>query len=183
MKASLLIRRYRFILFIFAGMIVGTVLFNIFIKLKITDADLLGNDYLAIYDSVRINGITVWKYVLKSRMKWLVFLVLAGITKIRIPIYALFTMAAGAGILISIMVLKYGLMGIAVFLISIFPQFIFYGIMYVLMLKIFIESTGLVGMRKNLILAGIIIAMFIVGTYMEAFLNPIALKKMYMLIF
>lgn len=45
-------------------MIVGTVLFNIFIKLKITDADLLGNDYLAIYDSVRINGITVWKYVL-----------------------------------------------------------------------------------------------------------------------
>ena len=185
MKASLLIRRYRFILFIFAGMIVGTVLFNIFIKLKITDADLLGNDYLAIYDSVRINGITVWKYVLKSRMKWLVFLVLAGITKIRIPIYALFTMAAGAesGILISIMVLKYGLMGIAVFLISIFPQFIFYGIMYVLMLKIFIESTGLVGMRKNLILAGIIIAMFIAGTYMEAFLNPIALKKMYMLIF
>ena len=141
MKASLLIRRYRFILFIFAGMIVGTVLFNIFIKLKITDADLLGNDYLAIYDSVRINGITVWKYVLKSRMKWMVFLVLAGITKIRIPIYALFTMAAGAGsgILISIMVLKYGLMGIAVFLISIFPQFIFYGIMYVLMLKIFIE--------------------------------------------
>lgn len=96
MKASLLIRRYRFILFIFAGMIVGTVLFNIFIKLKITDADLLGNDYLAIYDSVRINGITVWKYVLKSRMKWLVFLVLAGITKIRIPIYALFTMAAGS---------------------------------------------------------------------------------------
>ena len=183
MKASLLIRRYRFILFIFAGMIVGTVLFNIFIKLKITDADLLGNDYLAIYDSVRINGITVWKYVLKSRMKWLVFLVLAGITKIRIPIYALFTMAAGSGILISIMVLKYGLMGIAVFLISIFPQFIFYGIMYVLMLKIFIESTGLVGMRKNLILAGIIIAMFIAGTYMEAFLNPIALKKMYMLIF
>ena len=65
-------------------MIVGTVLFNIFIKLKITNADLLGNDYLAIYDSVRINGITVWKYVLKSRMKWLVFLVLAGITKIRI---------------------------------------------------------------------------------------------------
>ena len=129
MKASLLIRKYRFILFIFAGMIVGTVLFNIFIKLKITNADLLGNDYLAIYDSVRINGITVWKYVLKSRMKWLVFLVLAGITKIRIPIYALFTMAAGAGsgILISIMVLKYGLMGIAVFLISIFPQFIFYG--------------------------------------------------------
>lgn len=185
MKASLLIRRYRFILFIFAGMIVGTVLFNIFIKLKITDADLLGNDYLAIYDSVRINGVTVWKYVLKSRMKWLVFLVLAGITKIRIPIYALFTMAAGAGsgILISVMVLKYGLMGIAVFLISIFPQFIFYGIMYVLMLKIFIESTGLVGMRKNLILAGIIIAMFIAGTYMEAFLNPIALKKLYMLIF
>ena len=161
------------------------MLINIFIKLKITDADLLGNDYLAIYDSVRINGITVWKYVLKSRMKWLVFLVLAGITKIRIPIYALFTMAAGAGsgILISIMVLKYGLMGIAVFLISIFPQFIFYGIMYVLMLKIFIESTGLVGMRKNLILAGIVIAMFIAGTYMEAFLNPIALKKMYMLIF
>ena len=118
-------------------------------------------------------------------MKWLVFLVLAGITKIRIPIYALFTMAAGAGsgILISIMVLKYGLMGIAVFLISIFPQFIFYGIMYVLMLKIFIESTGLAGMRKNLILAGIIIAMFIAGTYMEAFLNPIALKKLYMLIF
>lgn len=62
-------------------------------------------------------------------------------------------------------------------MISIFPQFIFYGIMYVLMLKIFIESTGLVGMRKNLILAGIIIAMFIAGTYMEAFLNPIALKK------
>ena len=183
MKASLLIRRYRFILFIFAGMIVGTVLFNIFIKLKITDADLLGNDYLAIYDSVRINGITVWKYVLKSRMKWLVFLVLAGITKIRIPIYGLFTMAGGSGILISIMVLKYGLMGIAVFLISIFPQFIFYGIMYVLMLKIFIESTGLVGMRKNLILAGIVIAMFVAGTYMEAFLNPIALKKMYMLIF
>ena len=57
----------------------------------------------------------MWKYVLKSRMKWLVFLVLAGITKIRIPIYALFTMAAGAGsgILISIMVLKYGLMAIS----------------------------------------------------------------------
>ena len=38
-------------------------------------------------------------------------------------------------------------------------------------------------MRKNLILAGIIIAMFIAGTYMEAFLNPIALKKLYMLIY
>ena len=37
--------------------------------------------------------------------------------------------------------------------------------------------------EKNLILAGIIFAMFIAGTYMEAFLNPIALKKMYMLIF
>ena len=49
----------------------------------------------------------------------------------------------------------------------------------IMCLLLFGKETGF----EFLFIPIIIIAMFIAGTYMEAFLNPIALKKMYMLIF
>ncbi len=185
MGKELIFRRYRYIILIFIGMLLGTALINILIKMGVSTIDFLGSDYLAVYETVTVSGSMVWKYVIKARLKWFVFLAMGGITKFSILIFSLFVIGVGisSGALISASVTKYGMWGILVFVISIFPQFVLYAISFVIILKMFGNDRAVFKTKHKVILFFAAVVALVAGTYLEAVINPILLRKLYILMY
>lgn len=185
MGIELIFRKYRYIILVFTGMLLGTALINILIRMGVSAADFLGSDYLAVYETVTVSSNMVWKYVLKARLKWFVFLVMGGVTKFSRLIFSLFVICIGvsSGALISASVTKYGIWGVLVFLISIFPQFVLYIFSFLIILKLFGRDRAVLKTEHKLLLFLAAAALLIAGSYLEASVNPLLLRKLYILMY
>ena len=152
-----------------AGLITGTLFFNITIKMqvfKVSDfldfteyMKMLENIYLAIFCSLFDYGVSVF-----------------------------------TGILISAMVLKYGWTGLVGGTCFLFPQYFFYGMIFVIV-YIYLFRNAAIGnfytvisrgrrgthtlLKDRIIIILFIIGLFFVGCYIEAYISPSILKKIF----
>lgn len=134
-----------------------------------------------------LNQKSLFFYLLLHRGELLALLILSGITKLRKILYHLFCGTAGCflGLITLSFCHSFGWKGLCILILSLFPHWIVYGILFMFLYWIFIdrqesESAHDVKSSVNipqLVLYGIgVIALLFVGIYLECFVNPILLS-------
>ena len=172
----------RFLIILFLGMISGTLFANFFGTKHINDWGIFDGVYMEKYNTITINYPTLWKYVAQDRIRDIVFLSIISLTSISISIFLiyLFYIGIGIGLVVSMATMQYGIFGLWLYVVSIFPQYIFYGVAF------YIIANNLVKSKKNetkkpnyRLVATIIISclLVLIGTCTEAFINPSFMKN------
>lgn len=183
MKIKAFVLRYRFTIMIFLGILIGTCYANLAHRCKFAMPDVYDSNYLSRYADVSMNYYSLWKYIIKYRLRDFIIICLAGLTMFRKHIISLYLLYIGicAGMLISVSVMYYGFVGLGVYLASVLPQYIFYGIVIYLLYKLFYIH----GLNAKNVTAIIVIAVMLlfIGTYTEAYFNPSLLKKLYLYLY
>ena len=169
------IHKYRFVLFLFLGILLGTCYINLIKKGLIKNMDIYSDKYLS-------------DYIIKTRLRDFVILCGIGLTVFSGIFLSIYMCYLGIcnGILISTAVLHYGIGGVFVYMVSVFPQYIFYGLTLFLITKLFTVSgysIKTIAARNVVIIIAIAIGLLLVGTYFEAYINPMLLKKLYLYIY
>ncbi len=182
------IYKYKFVIFLFVGIILGTCYINLIKKGVITTMDIYSDNYLSDYIDISVNNVSLWQYIVKTRLRDFIILCGIGLTVFSNMILSAYMCYLGVcnGILISMAVLHYGLGGVLVYIVSVFPQYIFYGLTLYLITKLFTVSgysIKTIVARNVIIIIAIAIGLLLVGTYFEAYINPVLLKKLYLYIY
>ncbi len=175
--------RYRVALVIFAGIMVGTLYANLLVSYGKGQALVFNSGFLATFDEVSINGTYLWQYVCKTRLKDFVLLFIIGHTKIGKVAFNVYLAYIGisAGALISFAVMHYNVAGVLIYLVSVMPQYIFYGISLWFLMKMIYNSE--IRIQNKIIIVIIAVMLLIAGTYMEAYVNPELLKRLYVFMY
>ncbi|MFR1766083.1 MAG: stage II sporulation protein M [Lachnospira sp.] len=175
--------RYRFLLLILAGVVFGTCYANLMYKYGTYNKNIFTDDFLSVYDEVTINSLILWGYVCKNRLKDFLLMIILGLTGLCKPVFiAVFVMLGiCSGTLLSFDVMRYGFTGILIYVVSIFPQYIFYmTALYIMVKAMYKKNFHRTKMWLLIVLAFIIV---IIGTYFESYVNPVILKNIYYLIY
>lgn len=183
MKVKEFILEYKFVIVMFLGIVVGTLYTNLSGTTGNVKWNVFNSDYLANYSDITVNSMILWQYVIKSRVRDFFLIVLLGLTALCKPFLLLYLFYVGicCGALISVAVMHYGGMGILMYLASILPQYILYGISMYFLYRILYKRTARL---KNIgIVIGIAAVLLVIGTYLEAYLNPIILKNLYVYLY
>lgn len=183
MKVKAFLLRYRFSIMIFVGILIGTCYVNLAYRFQIAIPEVYDGNYLSRYADVTMNHYSLWKYIIKYRVRDFAIIGIMGLTVLRRHMISLYLIYIGAcaGMLISTSVMYYGFAGLGVYLSSVLPQYIFYGIALYFLYKIFYMH-GLKWKNAAIILSITILLLF-TGTYVEAYLNPELLKKLYLYLY
>ncbi len=175
----------RFLIAMFVGLLAGTIIANVVGVKHISDWNIFNADFMERYMSVTIDNKNLWMYVLKSRIKDVIFLFLIGLTTISIQIAMLYMVYIGLGIglIISMAVMQYGIYGVWLYIVSIFPQYIFYGIGIFIIIKWLnvrkISANQEEGKRPSMwVLLPVTCIIMFAGTIAEAFINPAIMTSM-----
>lgn len=174
---------YRAALMIFAGILAGTIYANILVTYGKGQAMVFNSGFLATFDEVSINGTYLWQYVCKTRLKDFALLFIIGHTKlgkVAVNIYLAYV-GMSAGALISFAVMHYNVAGVLIYLVSVMPQYIFYGISLWFVMKMIYNID--IKMRNRIIITVIAFMLLIAGTYLEAYANPELLRKLYIFMY
>lgn len=182
MNLKIIVNRYKFLLLVLMGVVLGTCYANLIYKYGTYGKSIFTDDFLAVYDEVTINSLILWGYVCKNRLKDFLLMIILGLTGLRKPVFVTLFVLLGicSGVLLSFEVMRYGFTGILIYVISIFPQYIFYlTALYIMVKTMYQKKIYNAKMWLLIILAFIIV---IIGTYFESYVNPLVLKKIYYLI-
>lgn len=182
------IYRYRFVLFLFLGILLGTGYINLIKKGIISTMDIYSDTYLSDYMDISVNNVSLWQYIIKTRLRDFVILCGVGLTVFSNVVLLGYMCYLGIcnGILISTAVLHYGIGGIFVYMVSVFPQYIFYGLTIYLITRLFNVSgysIKSIATKNVIIVIAIAVGLLLIGTYFEAYINPVLLKKLYLYIY
>lgn len=174
----------RFLIVLFIGLITGTIIANVVGIKHISDWGIFDSGFMERYMSVNIDSKNLWLYVIRSRLKDVIFLFLIGLTSISIQIAMLymFYIGMGIGLIISMAVMQYGIYGVWLYVVSVFPQYIFYGFaIYIIIrwlnVKIVSDRTKSSHTTRILTLIPVTCCVVIIGTLAEAFINPMIMTK------
>jgi uncharacterized membrane protein SpoIIM required for sporulation len=173
------IQKYKFVLVILVGIVIGTCYTNFFPDSGNGAWNVFGSDYLSLYSDVTVNSMLLWEYVMKSRIRDFALLCLLGLTTLCRPVLMIYLLYLGmcSGVLISIAVMHYGFTGIMLYLASVLPQYLFYGAALYLIYRILYQRKA---QPKNICIVLLIaVVLLIIGTYTEAYINPEILKRLY----
>lgn len=176
------IERYKFVIVIFFGILIGTVYANISVKFNTSYANVLNSSYLALYNDVTVDSFKLWQYVCKTRLRDFALLCILGMTAVSKPAFLLYLIYIGisVGTLISYAVMNFHFGGVVVYLITVFPQCILYIVTIYIILRLMYDKKKNI---KNLWLAVIIaVIILLFGTYAEAYVNPWIIKNIFILI-
>lgn len=172
-----------------AGTLAGILLMNIGKSVLLNNTGLL-NEYV-LYDmkSMTVDSGALFWYVTGKRMKCLVFVAALSTTSIGLVIVtgAMLWYGAAVGMFITAAVLRYGLKGVLLMIVSIFPQ----SLLYVPAIFFFmgwceqvcreIHQKLPADKRRNvairLIQLFIVTVVVIIGCFLESYVNPMLLKK------
>lgn len=171
------IRKHLYHILLWTGMITGVIVANIYIKYtgKNIFAD---NDFLSVYENMDIASKTLWEYILSSRMKLWVFMLVMALLLHGKWIFGIVAVGIGmlTGVMVSAITVAYDCFGSFVFLAGIFPQCFFYiasiAVLYVFMNK---KSQN----KMSLWMLVISFLLMIAGVYAEGYINPVILKSIY----
>ena len=173
----------------FGSFLVGILLANICGKEKLEQFGIFNTYYIQQFQYAKIQASDLLAYILEIRVPVLGILVLASMTGFWYPIQILFVVWNGGilGFLCVSGIMNLGAGAILLIGTALFPQYIFYVVMYVLLVETLsqlhapkeIYQTGK-GERKRLwflLTAGLIAAIFLLGILAETYINPFLLKK------
>ena len=71
------IKKYKYIIILFIGVLVGSCYINFIRKGLIQSMDIYSDKYLSDYIDTSVNNITLWQYIIRTRLRD--FIVLCGV--------------------------------------------------------------------------------------------------------
>ena len=165
-----------------AGLITGTLFFNITIKMQVFKV----SDFLDFTEYMKLD--------VRFRQLLLFFVGLFLFSPYIVFCLFDYGVSVFTGILISAMVLKYGWTGLVGGICFLFPQYFFYGMIFVIV-YIYLFRNAAIGnfytvisrgwrgthtlLKDRIIIILLIIGLFFVGCYIEAYISPSILKKIF----
>lgn len=178
-KIKIFLQRYSFAITFFVGIFIGSCYVNAAYYYNIAIPEIYNQNYLAKYADISVNYYSLWKYIIKYRFRDFLIVGIMGLTVLKKYMVSIYLIYLGicAGMLISTAVMYYGFAGILLYLASVLPQYILYGIaIYILYQLFYFNYLN----RKNVaVIVMMAVLLVAVGTYMEAYCNPYILKKLY----
>ena len=174
----------------FLGIIVG-IMIMFFLRGRLqTDIYLLNEDWILSLQSGYTDSKSLFVYILLKRLKEIGLLFLLSTTFVGILYVYGYTAALGVGmgVLLAVSCLRYGIKGLLLFLLALFPQTFIYipafiyilHLCYMICVKLYFphkdysksSSSMKVFIVKNVICICIAVSVVIIGILIESYVNP-----------
>lgn len=177
------------ILFLFViGFILGIVIGNFFIGNADNETGVMSSYFLSRFQYLEIDGSQLFFYVFEERAQDFLILMLLGITNIGFIMVSLTTMWMGVclGSFLSVCVMRMGIVGLGIGVVSMFPQGMIYILVYILAFwaigKMEQSKRSLKNDTKKSLFVYFCITvlcflLMVLGTLLESYVNPMLLKK------
>lgn len=173
----------------FGFFFVGILLANLFGKENLAQFGIFHTYFLQQFKYAKIDEMDLFLYLLRARLPMLGILVLFGITEFWYPMHILFVAWNGGalGFLLVSALSNLGLKGTLLVIFSLFPQYIFYVLLYLMVLEMQVLMHGGNGSisigagvkRKGryFLLTGMMLLLFSFGILTETYINPYIMKN------
>lgn len=180
-----------------AGLITGTLFFNITVRMQVFKvSDFLDfTEYMKMIENIDLSVFFSYVLFVRFRQLFVFFICLFLFSPYIVFCLLDYTVSVFVGILISTMVLKYGWTGMIGGISFLFPQYFLYGMIFVI-IYIYLFRNTVIGnfytaisrgrrkgkqtlLKDRIIIILIIIGLFFVGCYVEAYIGPFILKKIF----
>lgn len=180
-----------------AGLITGTLFFNITVRMQIFKvSDFLDfTEYMKMIENIDLSVFCSYVLFVRFRQLFVFFICLFLFSPYIVFCLLDYTASVFVGILISTMVLKYGWTGMIGGISFLFPQYFLYGMIFAI-IYIYLFRNAFIGnfytaisrgrrrgthtlLKDRIIIILIIIGLFFVGCYVEAYISPLILKKIF----
>ena len=164
-----------FVLFYMAGFFIGVLYANLMSRDYITSIGILDNFFLEQYAQVEINTAEFMWYVAYIRFLPAVLLFALGCTRIRKGIALAYISWTGfsCGMILVAAVMKMGVKGIILCLISLVPHMLCYVAAYLMLLWFLYAYPGI---RWNMSKTVCFLLFMLVGIILECYVNPVIMK-------
>lgn len=173
--------KFPFLTFFVAGLLAGIVIMNLGKSILLENTGLLDEYTLYHMKYMTVDGSALFYYVIKERFGQLIILAVLSTTYLGLAVCAAVTLWYGVcgGVFLATAVMRYGIKGILLVAVGVFPQYIIYVPGMVLMLywcrnlyqKIYLDRVKVSPMQWIGRLLGIFL-LFGLGCVLESFLNP-----------
>lgn len=180
----------RFVGFFCIGFLLGIMIGNFLIPQAGGEAGIMSAYFLDKFEYMEIEWASLFTYILEKRMKIYIILVIGGVTVFGcLMAYGYTTwLGVSTGAFMSICILRMGMMGILVGLVSLMPQYLIYVPVYVFLIWRIKENHELLGncvSKKEkqrvwvkyfiiMLVAGVVL---LAGVFLESSVNPFLMKK------
>lgn len=185
----------KFILLFCIGFLLGIVVGNFFIPEAGGEAGIMSAYFLDKFEYMEIEYSSLFVYILERRMKIYWILTILGITGAGcIAAWGYTTwLGISTGAFLSICILRMGIMGILVGVVSLFPHYLIYVPIYILLIwrvgenAEMIKNNSMKNEKKKVICKYFIIMalaslVLLVGVILESNVNPYLMKKILKLV-
>lgn len=185
----------KYIKFLFLGcFIIGIVYANILGEEKLTGLGILNEYFIEKFKFTSIRKESIFFYILEERLPVIICILVFVFTSFRLIAGGVFIGWQGfsAGFLLSTAIIKYGIKGMALIGGAIFPHYLVYIPLYIIYLQLaaFLqqktsclkkETQASYSKSKryavSLFVVSLIFCAFIIGIFLESYVNPPLLKK------
>lgn len=173
----------------FGSFFAGIILANLCGKESLGQFGVFNTYFLKQFQYARIQDGDLLAYIIETRTPILAIIILTGMTRFWYQLQILFVIWNGGifGFLCVSGIMNLGPKAIFLMVTALLPQYIFYVLMYLILLKTFgqiHQSKEVVyGSSKEsnrfwlLFVSGLVIAVFLLGLLSEAYINPFFVKK------
>lgn len=185
----------KFISLFCIGFLIGIIIGNFLIPQAGGEAGIMSAYFLDKFEYMEIEYSSLFMYILNERMKIYITLVIFGVTVFGCVLAYGYTAWLGisTGAFMSICILRMGIIGIVVGLVSLLPQYLIYVPVYVFLLWRIRENGQMLNfsMTKKekqrmwikyfimMFVAGVIL---VLGIFLESNVNPFLMKKILKLV-
>lgn len=196
--------KYKYMILFFIGIIIGSLCMNIFCEYFYDKLGIYSSYFLENFKGISVDSSKLLAYTFKDLLKEIMLTLLLAFTSfggIYLKLYCTYK-GLTIGLLISASVLKYGFGGVLIYIISVFPHYITYGVLIIVLLKVgeFIfekmkslrrnrclgtgigESIGvifrdIVFKRNTLIVLAAIMGLVVITAFLQVYINTGILNK------
>lgn len=176
------------ILLLFLSLLIGIVAANCFFADYLEQMQSIIDLYIKHYYSVIINKEELLIYLIKVRFLVLVFLCILGNTKwsdIAMGSYCLW-IGFSAGIFVAMVTIQKGLSGFILVFMSLLPQYLVYIPAFVILFFEIIHRRKILDNEEDsfhektryICVCVVVMVLFLIGIWLEAYVNPIFTKKL-----
>lgn len=195
---------YRFLLWFFVGLAAGTFCMNIFCDYFYDKLGIYSSYFMETYKNIDVDSKSLLVYAIKNMFAEVMIVMVISFTSVGGIFLNLYCAYKGAviALLISSSVLKYGFGGVVIYLLSIMPHYITYGILLAIIIttgfyvwekmklfrksrcmgesflysiKLFIRE--LVGEKKIPLFLLCVILLIVITAFLEVYVNSAIIKK------
>lgn len=195
---------YRFLLWFFVGLAAGTFCMNIFCDYFYDKLGIYSSYFMETYKNIDVDSKSLLVYAIKNMFAEVMIVMVISFTSVGGIFLNLYCAYKGAviALLISSSVLKYGFGGVVIYLLSIMPHYITYGVLLAIIIttgfyvwekmklfrksrcmgesflysiKLFIRE--LVGEKKIPLFLLCVILLIVITAFLEVYVNSAIIKK------